>query len=238
MRAFDLHVHSAFSGGQSSLEQLASTAKELGYTGICFAEYFQNENQLKKLKEDIAKVSRNVGIEIYLGFEARNPNELHRLSERRKMFDVLLVQGGDLKMNRLACETPEVDILTHPENNRNDSGLNHVLLKFAAKNNVAVEVNFREILLASKRTRNYIMRYMSNNVKLAKKFHTPIILCSGAITHWELKDTQIMISMANQLGLELDESKHSISKVPENIIKQSKERKSEKWIMSGARVVE
>ena len=34
MKFFDLHIHSAFSGGQSSLEQLASTAKELGYTRI------------------------------------------------------------------------------------------------------------------------------------------------------------------------------------------------------------
>ena len=50
MYYFDLHVHSAFSGGTSSLEQLASIAKELGYTGICFAEYFQNESQLMKLK--------------------------------------------------------------------------------------------------------------------------------------------------------------------------------------------
>jgi len=236
MRAFDLHVHSAFSGGQSSLEQLASTAKELGYTGICFAEYFQNENQLKKLKEEIAKASRNVGIEIYLGFEARNPNELHKLVERRRMFDILLVQGGDLKMNRLACETPEVDILTHPENNRNDSGLNHILVKEAAKNNVAIEINFREILLASKRTRNSIMRHMSQNVKLAKKFHAPIILCSGGISHWELKSHEVMASMANQLGLELNEAKDDISEIPGDIIKQSKERKSEKWVLPGVKI--
>lgn len=237
MRFFDLHVHSAFSGGQSSLEQLASIAKELGYTGICFAEYYQNENQLKKLKGDISKVSEKVGIEIYLGFEARNPKELHKLVERRRMFDILLVQGGDLKMNRLACETPEVDILTHPENNRNDSGLNQVLVKFAAQNNVAIEVNFREILLASKRTRNLIMKNISNNVRLAKKFHAPIILCSGGISHFELRDPQVMISMANQLGLDLNDAKDSISKIPENIIKQSKERKSEKWIMLGVKVI-
>ena len=237
MKFFDLHVHSAFSGGQSSLEQLATTAKELGYTGICFAEYFQNESQLEKLKSDISKVSEKVGIEIYLGFEARNPNELHKLIERRRMFDILLVQGGDLKMNRLACETPQVDILTHPENNRNDSGLNQVLAKFAAENNVALEINFREILLASRRTRNSIMRHVSNNVRLARKFHAPLILCSGGISHFELRDPQIMISMANQLVLDLDKAKECISKIPENILKQSKERNSEKWLMPGVKVI-
>ncbi len=199
MRVYDLHLHSGFSGGQSSLEQLASISKELGYTGICFAEYFQNENQLKKLKEETKKIKQRIGVEIYLGFEARNPKELVKLVNRRKMFDILLVQGGILEMNKMACETPQVDILTHPENNRNDSGLNQVLVKFAAENSVAIEINFREILLSSGRTRNSIMRHMSNNVKLTKKFHAPIILCSGGISHFELRDPQVMISMANQL---------------------------------------
>ncbi|MBI2543158.1 MAG: PHP domain-containing protein [Candidatus Aenigmarchaeota archaeon] len=233
MKYFDLHIHSAFSGGQSSLEQLASTAKELGYSGICFAEYFQSEVQLKKLKEEITKVKDKINIEIYLGFEARNPKELSKLVERRRMFDILLVQGGDLGMNRIACETPEVDIITHPENNRTDSGLNHVLVKSAAKNNVAIEVNFREILLGTKRTRSMIMKNIAQSIKLAKKYHAPVILCSGAISHFELRDPMILTSMANQLGMELNEAENSISKVPERIIKQSEERKSDKWIMPG-----
>ncbi len=236
MKFFDLHVHTAFSGGNSSLDQLASMAKELGYTGICFSEYFENDNQIKKLKDDISKASEKTGVEIYLGFEARNPKELAKLVEKRRMFDILLAQGGDLEMNRLACETPQVDILTHPENNRNDSGLNHVLARLAAENNVAIELNFREILLANKRTRNTIMKNISQNLKLARKFHAPIILCSGAISHFELRAPQVIISMSNQLGLDLDEGKDSISKIPENIIKQSKERKSEKWVMSGVLV--
>ncbi|MBI2545214.1 MAG: PHP domain-containing protein [Candidatus Aenigmarchaeota archaeon] len=237
MKFYDMHVHSAFSGGQSTLEQLASAAKELGYTGICFAEYFENENQIKRLKEEISQITEKVGIEIYLGFEARNQKELHKLIERRKMFDILLVQGGDLKLNRTACETPEVDILTHPEMGRTDSGLNHVLMKIAAKNNVAIEINFREILLTTRKTRNHVMRNISQNVKLAKKFHTQLILCSGGVNHFELKDPQIMMSVGNQLGLNIKEAKDSISTLPDRIVKQFHERKSEKWIMPGVKVM-
>ena len=237
MRYFDLHLHSAFSGGQSSIEQLASTARKLGYSGICFSEYFQNEGRMKGLKEEIAKVSKKVGIEIYLGFEARNEKELYNLSKKRRMFDILLVQGGDLELNRLACETPEVDILTHPENNRIDSGLNHVLLKLAKRNNVAIEVNFREILLASRRTRSLVLKNIAQNLTLAKKIHAPIILSSGAVSHFELRDPLTLISMANQLGLEFVEAKDCISKVPEKILKQNDERRSKKWVMPGVKVV-
>lgn len=235
MKFYDLHIHSAFSGGESSLEQLASSAKELGYNGICFVEYFENDSQIKTLKNQLSEISKKVGIEIYLGFEARSMKELHKLSERRKTFDIFLVQGGNLQLNRLACETPKVDVLTHPEMGRTDSGLNQVLMKLAAKNNVAIEINFREILITSRKTRNFVMKNVAQNVKLAKKFHTPLILCSGGVNHFELKDPQIMISLANQIGLNLNEAKEAISKIPESIIKQSVERKGEKWVMPGVK---
>lgn len=237
MKFLDLHLHSAFSEGTSSIDQLASTAKKLGYTGICFAEYFQNFNQLKKLQEEIEKVKQKVGIEIYLGFEARNGRELDKLINIRRKFDVLLVRGGDLKLNRVACETAEVDILTHPEYERFDSGLNHVLVKEAVKNNVAIEMNFREILITSKNSRSRVLSNIANNIKLAKKYHAPIILCSGAISHFELRSPKCLMSMADQLGLELKDAKESVTKIPENIIKQSKERKNEKWVSPGVKVI-
>lgn len=237
MQAYDFHLHSAFSEGTSSLEELASTAKQLGYKGICFSAYYKGEDQIKKLKEEIAKVKQKIDIEIFLGFEARSVKELSMLVKKRRMFDILLVHGGDLRLNRTACETPEVDILTHPEFERFDSGLNDVLIKAAVRNNVVIEMNFREILITNKKSRSRVLFNIEQNVRLAKKFKAPIILCSGAVSHLELKDPQVMISMATQLGLELNEAKNSITKVPERIVKQIKERKNEKWIMRGVRVV-
>lgn len=237
MDYFDLHIHSAFSGGQSSLEQLTSTARELGYRGICFAEYFKGLDQIKKLYGQIEKIKKNVGIDIFLGFEARDSKEVEKLKNIRRKFDVLLVRGGDVELNRIACETPEVDILTHPEYERFDSGLNHVLMKLAAKNNVAVEVNFREILITSKNTRSRVMSNIGNNIILAKKYGAPIILCSGAISHFELRSPECLISIASQLGMKLDEAKSSASKIPGKILSQSKERKGMKWISPGIRVV-
>jgi ribonuclease P/MRP protein subunit RPP1 len=237
MEFFDMHVHSAFSGGESSLDQLATTAKNLGYKGICFVEYYKGEEQIKKLKREIEDVKKKIGIEIFLGFEARNLKELSILKEKRKRFDVLLARGGDLKLNRKACETAEVDILTHPEFERTDSGLNHILVKEAAKNNVAIEINFREVLISSKRTRSLVLKNISTNVMLAKKFKAPIIACSGSLSHWDICDPQCLISFANLVGLELDEAKATVSNVPEKIIKQIRERKSEKWIAPGIKVV-
>ncbi len=237
MKFFDFHVHSAFSEGESRLEELASMAKMLGYSGICFTAYPLKKEEENFLKAEIERVKKEIGIEIFLGFEARNLRELRSLLKRRREFDVLLVRGGNLRLNRIACETPEVDILTHPEFNRQDPGLDYVSFKLAAKNKVAIEMNFREILTSTKRSRSLILKNIAHNLKLAKKYKAPIILCSGAISQWELRSPYCLISMATQLGLELREAKLAISKVPENIIKQIMERKSSDWILPGVKIL-
>lgn len=84
MNYYDLHVHSAFSEGTSSLEQLAETAKKLNFSGFCFVEYFQDDDQIKKRYVEIKKAEERNGIEIFLGFEARNPHELEVLVQKRK----------------------------------------------------------------------------------------------------------------------------------------------------------
>ncbi|HLC39601.1 MAG TPA: RNase P subunit p30 family protein [archaeon] len=237
MPFFDLHVHSAFSEGESSVEQLAATAKLLGYSGICFAEYYKGEEQIKKLATEIQKAKDKVGIEIFLGFEARNSKELNILADKRKKFDVLLVHGGDVSLNREAAETPQVDILTHPEAGRYDSGMNHIMMKLAAKNNVAIEVNFREVLMTSKKSRSTLLQNISSNIAMARKFHAPIAVCSGAISHWELRDPQAMASFASQLGLTLNEATDCVSKVPEKIVRESESRRSTEWIAPGVKIV-
>ena len=238
MNYYDFYVHSSFSEGKSSIDEIAKRAKLLGFKGICFAEYLKNKNQLKSLKKETSEVSKKVGIEIFIGFEAKTTDELKKLTRLRREYDILLVRGSDLNLNRKAVQTKEVDILTHPEFNRKDSGFNHTMAKLAAKNNVAIEINFREILLSSKKTRSHIMHNISDNIRLCKKYKTPIVICSGSVSYWQLRDPKILMSMGCLLGLELSEAKKAISEVPERIIKMIKERQDKKWIKPGVKVIE
>jgi ribonuclease P/MRP protein subunit RPP1 len=237
MNFYDFHVHSEFSEGESSIEEIARRAKLLGYKGICFTTYFDDKNKIKKTKEITSKLSEKIGIDIFIGFEARNAGELEKLVNSRREYDVLLVKGSDLLLNRKAVETKEVDILTHPEYNRKDYGFNDVMAELATENNVAIEVNFREILNSSKNTRANIMHKIKKNVELCKKYKASVIICSGAVTHWQLRDPKMLISMGCLLGLKLDEAKKAICEIPENIIKMIRERQDEKWIRPGIKVV-
>jgi ribonuclease P/MRP protein subunit RPP1 len=237
MNYYDFHVHPKFSEGKSSIEDMAKRAKILGYKGMCITNYPTNKKDMNNLKKKVSKISKKLKFRIFLGFEAKTTSQLKKLADMRKEYDVLLVRGSDLKLNRKAVETKEVDILVHPELKRKDSGLNHIMIKLAKKNNVAIEINFREILQSSKGTRSFIMHNITENIKLCKKYKTPLIICSGAVSHWQLKDPKILISMGHLLGLELNEAKKAVSEVPENIIKMIKERQNKNWVRPGVKVV-
>jgi ribonuclease P/MRP protein subunit RPP1 len=238
MDLYDLHLHSEFSEGKSSVEDFAKRAKVLGFKGICFAVYYKDKKRVDRLKKRAAEVSKKIGIAIFIGLEATTLEELKKLINIRRDYDILLTRGTNLNLNRKAIQTKEVDILTHPEYKRKDSGLNHVMAKLAAKNRVAIEINFREILLSSKNTRSRIMHHIQKNVKLCKKYKTLIIVSSGAVSHWQMKDPKVLMSMGCLLGLELNEARDALSKTPENMIKMIKERRDKRWIRPGVKVIE
>jgi ribonuclease P/MRP protein subunit RPP1 len=92
-------------------------------------------------------------------------------------------------------------------------------------------------LVSSKASRAKVLSHIQKNLMLAKKFNAPIIICSGAISHFEMRDPYCLISMATQLGLELKEAKNAITKVPQKIIEEIRKRRDEKWIMPGVEIV-
>jgi len=234
---YDLHIHSTFSSGESSLEEIIKTVKYFGYNGIGFISYPLKKEEEDLLKAEINRVSKEYNFEIYIGFEATNKLELKKLLSRRKEFDLLLVRGGTNFMNRIAVENRGVDILTHPDYERKDCGINHVLARLAKENEVAIEINFREVLNSEGLIRKNVLANHMEIIKLYKKFKFPLIVSSGALSHWQIKDPKVLISYLVTLGLEMKEAKEALSVTPKKIIERAKEWRSDKWIMPGVRVV-
>jgi ribonuclease P/MRP protein subunit RPP1 len=135
-----------------------------------------------------------------------------------------MVHGGDYDVNRAACENPMIDVLCHPELGRKDSGLDHVCMKAAADNSVAIEINFREVLESYKIKRTYVLSSMKKNIKLARKYGTSIVTTSGAVTKWGMRSARELASISYLLGLELGQAIDSVSVVPESIVRKNREK--------------
>jgi ribonuclease P/MRP protein subunit RPP1 len=218
---YDLEVHSTLSIGENSVEELAIMAKKLNISGIGLVTYWPEAVEVPKI-EGIDVISAVM-------IKTANPQDLNSMARKaRNKAELLLVHGGNYEVNRAACENPLIDILCHPELGRKDSGLDHICMKAANENNVAVEVNFREILESYKRNRIYMLSSMKKNVKLCMKYDVPVITCSGAVTKWGMRSGRELAAIAYLLGMELGKAIATTSAVPETFVKKNREKLSGK----------
>ncbi len=133
-----------------------------------------------------------------------SPSKLRQ--DIQKCDGLVVIQGGDEKINRLAVENRKVDILLSPEkNNKKDfmffrnSGLNQVLCKLAKKNNVAIGFNFLDVLNSEGRERSKILGRMAQNVRLCRKYKVKMVFSSFAKNKFELRNETILVSFAKIL---------------------------------------
>lgn len=225
----DLHVHTDLSIGENKLEDVVQFAKSLGLGALGIVQYYPETAELPTMPD--------IDIVNCVMIKPKNAGELVELAGKvREKCEVLMVHGGDYDINRAACENSMIDVLCHPELGRHDSGIDHICAKAAGDNDVAIEINFREILESSRKGRAYVLSAMKRNIKLAQKYDFDIVTASGAVSKWDMRSGRELAAVANVLGLDLGYSIDTVSSVPKSIVSKNREKLSgTRW--QGVRVV-
>lgn len=152
-----------------------------------------------------------------------------KIRENREEADVLVFKGGDEELNRKACESSRIDILLHPEKNRKDSGLNHVMAEAAAENNVAIGLDFTQLKDAGKK-RMHILAHWRKNLKLCEKYDTPYLITTGAEGKYQLRGPRELKALIDSIGYS---GRKAVSETPEEILERAERSKSEKNVRPG-----
>ncbi len=228
---YDFCVH-AVPDGENTVEQLAALARHLGYNGLAVA------NHSDKLSQSRPVLPSTGEFEIFSGIELaeENPSKLHGLIGKfRKSVDVLIVHGGSEAVNRAALENSRVDILNHPAFDKS-SGLNQVLAKAAAENNVAIGLTLRPLLYSRGPRRVRLLSDLRANLDLARKYDVSLVLSSDAMSCFDLRSPMETLALAEICGLEEDEALEALTTVPEKIISRNRPRPG--YIREGIEVLE
>ena len=228
---FDLNIMG------SSLENnlnLAIEASKYGWEHINFS-YNQNDfkdaldikNELSESLEDV------VCFDYTLEIKSNNIDEIKKTARKfRKKASCISVIGGDLKVNRATVENIQIDVLSRPYLKRYDGGLNHVLAKEAVKNNVAIELCFKDVLKTYLSYRSKVISNFKDIYTLYRKFDFPLILSSRAESVFDIRTTHDFASFFTQTGLTHDEVEKSFL-TSQNILEYNKNR--DKMILYGVR---
>ena len=197
---FDLNIKG--SGLENNIE-LANEASRYGWNHINFSYNQDDFRDALDFKEELeSNLNEVINFDYTLEIKSSNINEIRKFTNKfRNKASCISVVGGDLKVNRAVVENIRVDVLSRPYLNRYDSGLNHVLAKEAVKNNVAVELCFKDALKSYLSHRAKVISNFNDVYALYRKFDFPLILSSRAESVFDIRTVQDFIAFFKQTGL-------------------------------------
>ena len=196
-------------------------------SSIDFNQTYRN----KKTNFEHAEISMGINI------LNANSNEVRKIVNKyRDKSNYISCLGGDLKINRSVCENSKIDVLSRPYYKRRDSGMNHVLAKEAARNNVAIELCFRDILNNHLRYRSNVISSFKEILMFHRKFKFPLILTTDSKSIYDVRSTRDIVTFFKSIGFSEEEIYNGFYYYPKQIVDFNKERKS--MIVKGVKLID
>lgn len=218
-------------------DEVIETLEDFGFKGACI--FYDSKNFLENnLIEEFDELNESTKLNLYHGIviDETNPQLLRKEVQRHyRKVDLIMANGGDNNLNRIICETPQIDIINHPYRNKRNSGLNHVLGKLLKENNISVNINFRDILEHRGFFRARIINQINQLLMLQRKYGFRCLLSSGSESFYDVKSPKSMLLLSQLLDMDMDYAKKCISCNPEEIIENITVHKES--IVQGVRII-
>ncbi|MCS3900943.1 ribonuclease P protein component 3 [Methanococcus voltae] len=204
--------------------------KKIGWKGFVFTQnvYLSKKGKTEEEPADYSKdkyleckeLAKSFDLSVYSGIllYASNTRDLEKgIKKYRGKCEVLMVKGGDLDINRYALEKDDVDILTSPAFRRLDSGIDHITARLGSIHRVGFNLNFSDLLVKKGYEIARLLNSYKRNIKLAKKYNTPVVLSTGAKNMYQIKSPENLRSFLTTVS-DLEYAKHCMNQL-DNIIK-------------------
>lgn len=161
---------------------------------------------------------------------AKRASELKTAVKRvRNQAVVVMVDAADVSVARAAAEMSDVDIISH-------AFVDQTTARDAAANNVALEVNLRDILNVYGMKRANLLSKLNFNLRLARKYKTPIVLTTGARTIYEMRTPKQIQLFAQAIGFTNVEAKKAIFTTPKKIVETNRKKLDGKIVSEGVEI--
>lgn len=218
-------------------EDVIETLENFGFKGACI--FYDSHKYLEEnLKEQFDELNQSTDLDLYHGIviDETNPNLLRKEVQRHhRKVDLIMANGGNNKINRIICESPQIDIINHPYLNKKNGGINHVLSKLLVENNITVNINLKDILQHRGFFRSKIINQINQILLLQRKYNFRIVTSSGSDSFYDVKSPKSMILLNQIMDMNSDYSKKCITQHPLEIIENIRIHKES--IVEGVRII-
>jgi RNase P/RNase MRP subunit p30 len=215
----DFNVSSNQGEGESPPEEMATTSRILGFSGLGFADFSQTQTgNYPKLKEALSNLPLKAYSRVNLNFDSvTNNNKM--LNRVRRSVDIVAVACLNRRVAVWAARNTNVDLLYFPEikmYKQVDKSL--VGLIYSSEN--SVEIAIRPILLNKGLTRANTLGILRKAAETVLREHVALVLTSDAHTKFELRSPRGLAALGTLLEIPYEKAIEAVSKNPLKILER------------------
>lgn len=168
----------------------------------------------------------------------RTQDELmYQLRRLRRKFEVVCVACENKAVARQAAKDRRVDLLNFPLLDFRRRFFDRAEAELASNSLAAFEIDVRTLLVLEGPARIRLLSSLRREVAIAKEFHVPIVVSSGAAEERLLRRPREMAALAFLFGLDEASALKAVTHNPVAIVKRNREKLSSKFVAPGIRVV-
>ena len=187
---------------------------------------FWNQANDKKLLKQLGFTPIDIKITV---ISPKTVPELRKLTQKYKDPEFLLLHKPNEKVLRAAIQACSIDAT--------DAFVEYPLIKKMSERNIAVLLNFNELLNSRFPKTSKLMYLMTRTVRLAKKYKTPIMITSGAVNKYDMRSISELTALGENLKMTAGQAKRALYVHQQKILERNKLKKAGKWVISGVKVV-
>jgi ribonuclease P/MRP protein subunit RPP1 len=236
-RAFaDLHLMPNLSSVEQT-RQMFLKASELGYRLIAtpLPTSF-SENHIQRLREISQKTALDFASRLDL--KPKTPKELlYHLRKFRRKFEIIAVICESKTVARQAAKDHRVDLLNFPALDPHKRFFDKAEAELASKSLAALEIDVKPLITLRGSSKIRLLSALRREAAIAKDFHMPIVISSGATTELLMRKPLEMAALTSLFDLDKSMAVDTVSKNPLAIVKRNREKLSPNFIAPGIRLI-
>jgi len=198
-----------FYNGISGTYEMLRLLKRYGFSGTVV--FFDEKSFDRDILDELVFISPKK-FNVFLGMEITvdSLSKLKRkISKYRDKVDVIAVNGGDDKVNRMISREKYVDILRNTDRGR---GIDHITAKFATDNGVMIDFCINN-LVSNKRSLPATLGKMRKNLMLIKKYGGMTTLSSGGTDRFGIRPYRQLLAVSKLFGMDKDDGLRSLRNI-------------------------
>ena len=214
--------------GESTVARMALTAREYGFDGIVVRNHGDSPASY-----DPTAVREACDVDVVTGVEIRadDPSRASGfVGSHRDNQTVVLVHGGDRRINRFAVEQAAVDVLAHPM--AGDGDVNHVIAQEALKNGVRLEFDFGPVLRLQGGRRVRAIQDLRKLREMVEAYDTPYVVSVNPSSHLQLRSPRALSALGETIGFSGDQIAQGLTEW-QRLAERNRKRQSDAFVEPG-----